>query len=221
MGKCNRISKPFQTRKKKPWNKNKSKLFENARKEKLVEYNKNTSWFDQEEERWNTEINASRRKIVIPEEDIYFDDDDDDDDDDGDDDYDDENVDNEYDNTYIGTSPKIMKLDRHLIVDVSTLENGINNVLSCKFCNGSVSLFEDTNHHQGLGTNWLIKCSNKHCKAECTFPSTKKYEAKNSYQINTVAALGMRAIEKVEVLHQNYFRFSILVNPSVNLHGQK
>ena len=45
------------------------------RKEQLVEFHKNTWWFDQEEKKWNEVINPSRRKIFIPE-DIDIDDDD-------------------------------------------------------------------------------------------------------------------------------------------------
>ena len=45
------------------------------RKEQLVEFHKNTLWFDQEEKKWNEVINPSRRKIFIPE-DIDIDDDD-------------------------------------------------------------------------------------------------------------------------------------------------
>ena len=89
----------------------KSKLFKDERKEQLVEFQKKTSCFEQEEKKWNGIINPSRRKIFILE-DIDIDDDD---------------------------------------ADVIPGED------MAKFWNRSISLFENTSHHGGLGTNHCVE----------------------------------------------------------------
>ena len=89
----------------------KSKLFKDERKEQLVEFQKKTSCFDQEEKKWNGIINPCRRKIFILE-DIDIDDDD---------------------------------------ADVIPGED------MAKFWNRSISLFENTSHHRGLGTNHCVE----------------------------------------------------------------
>ena len=77
MGKFKHTKKPFCSKKRKAWNKGRTKRFDANQKDILANsdkgtwYNQDQRWLD-EEDNETSEINASRRKIILPEEDIDF-----------------------------------------------------------------------------------------------------------------------------------------------------
>ena len=49
------------------------------------------------------------------------------------------------------------------LVNPNSLETGINNAAVCKKCGDAVELLENVNYRKGLGTAWVIHCSNDQC----------------------------------------------------------
>ena len=76
------------------------------------------------------------------------------------------------------------------------LVKALSEIILCKTCNGSVSILEKINCHEGLGTKLVLRCNNSRCKSETGFHITHKNESRKSYQINTFSRLGMRALGK-------------------------
>ena len=111
----------------------------------MKKYNIGKSWFGCQEQAWNSECSeesASRRKIVIPEEDI---------------DYDNNEYYSDSDDENIDANDVLKKVIHHLIMDIALLEKGINEMLSCKSCNSSISILENKNCREGLGTKLVNK----------------------------------------------------------------
>ena len=61
---------------------------------------------------------------------------------------------------------------------------------------GSVSIMENRNCHECLGTKLVLRCNNSRQKSEANFHSTHKNECRQAYQINTLSTLGIRALRK-------------------------
>ena len=53
---------------------------------------------------------------------------------------------------YMNDPANVVKLNRHLIINAEILEKSLNEIMVCKTCKGSVSILENRNCHEGLGT---------------------------------------------------------------------
>ena len=79
-------------------------------------------------------------------------------------------------------------------MDAEILERTLKKIMVCKTCYGSVSIPENRNCHE-IGTKDLIlRCNNSRCTSETSFHSAHKTELRISNQINTLSALGMKAL---------------------------
>ena len=158
----------------------------------LNSYNTGKSWFDHEEELWNFKScseNASGRKIVIPEEDINY--------------YDQDYYD--YDQ-YMNEAAKAVKLNRHILMDVKILEKALSEIMASKIFDGSASILENRNCHKSAGTKLVLRCNNSRCTSEISFQSTYSWsESRKSYQISTLNTVGKRAIRKAINISLNLF----------------
>ena len=124
--------------------------------------------------------NASGRKIVVPEEDKN---------------YDDQKSYSDYDE-YTNYAANVVKLNWHLIMDAGILEKALNETMVCKTC-GTVSIMENRNCHESLGTKLVLRCNNSRYKSETSFfHSTHKNKCRKTYQINTLSILGIKALRK-------------------------
>ena len=81
-------------------------------------------------------------------------------------------------------------------MDAEILEKTLNEIMLCKTCDGSVSILEMRNCHEGLGAKLVMRCNYNRCTSVIRFHSTHKNESKKSYQINTLSTHGMRALAK-------------------------
>ena len=80
------------------------------------------------------------------------------------------------------------------LIDVELLSENIASSLSCKFCNGSVLLYEVG--RKGLASSFVFHCENKHCHSQTEFYSCPQLPVGNS-SVNTVnrrIAFAMRCI---------------------------
>ena len=75
-------------------------------------------------------------------------------------------------------------------MDAEILEKALNEIMVSKTCNGSVSMQENRNSCEGLGTKQVLRCNNSRYTSETSFHSTHKNESRKSYQINKVGTLG-------------------------------
>ena len=65
-----------------------------------------------------------------------------------------------------------------------------------KTCNGSVSILENRNYHEGLVTKLVLRWNNSRCTSVKSFHSTHKNESRKSCQNGTLSTLDMRALGK-------------------------
>ena len=199
MGKFKKVKKPFEGKRRRAWNKRDQKTFCNSLKTTLDEYNSNQSWFNQNEALWNEneadgcELSASRRKIVLPEEDVDFDSGSGE----SESDTDSEEV----------LEENLQPLLRNIILDPMLLQQYAQENVVCKYCFSNVKFYEDVNQCQGQGTKLLFRCMNNTCSNNTRngFYSTEKTDGKNQYQINNLVVLGMRAIGKGRSAAQKLF----------------
>ena len=153
MGKFKSVKRPFQGKSRKKRKSNTPISEEQYRV--LQTYNK-ASWFNQDklwEDDEDNETSASRRKIILPEEDIDFVDDSDD----SDEDSDLSGSDMEFEDDTLAIP------QRHLILDIALLQNAIYKNLSCRDCGEKVKLFERTSGRSALATKLLFQCKNSEC----------------------------------------------------------
>ena len=61
-------------------------------------------------------------------------------------------------------------------MDAEILEKALNEIIACKTCNRLVSILENRNCHEGLGTKLVLRCNNSRCTSEASFHSTHKIE---------------------------------------------
>ena len=154
MGKFKHTEKLFCSKKRKAWHKGRTNRFDTNQKDILAHsdkgswYNQDQRWLDEEDNETN-EINASRRKIILPEEDIDFEIDD------GYSDSDDSSLESENE---ADTNENTTDFGRYLIIDLSTLQRELRKSLCCSACNSTVSLCEKTSCCQGLGTKLSFIC---------------------------------------------------------------
>ena len=136
------------------------------------------NWADDEEE-----TSASRKKIILPEEDI-------------------DNIDDTSDNDSDTTDDDMdyMSADGLVILDLKVLAQEINKKTTCRFCKlSSVKIVERPYFRQGLGVKLYIKCDNVTCESNIEndgFFSTSRLPDKKQYSINLLSVLAFRAIGK-------------------------
>ena len=160
-------------------------------KKKILAESDLGSWFSEQQKLWNEEydesndFSASRKKIILPEENI------DNLIEDSSDDSSSESGDDDVEEIY-------RQPNRFVIIDVKTFQQNMDMALCCRHCQSSVSLQEQAFCHHGLGTKLVFICSNKECIAsgnqKISFFSTPKNE--QSFKINTSLVLALRAIGK-------------------------
>ena len=62
-------------------------------------------------------------------------------------------------------------------------------------CNGSISILENRNCHEGLRTKLASRSNESRCTSETSFHNRYKNESIKSNQTNTLQTLGVRALE--------------------------
>lgn len=190
MGGIKNLKNAFAGKKRKS-HKRRSKGMESPMKRRLEEYNKNESWFKSFESMvenvWNDdEESSSRRKIILPEEDICFD---------SEDSCYEYDEDDECNVTDVGRKRNWSKPYRNLIIDSKILEQFIQDNCVCKDCGRQMSVYEDSNQHHGLGTKLDLFCQNSCERNGKGFFTTKKPSEHHApYDINRAVCIGMRAI---------------------------
>ena len=186
MGRLRFNHKPFGVSKRNP-RKKVSKRWNQTQKEYIKSYNmKKASWFDQMDKEWDDLESASRRKIILPEEDINF--------------KDDENEsETEYESSdednYDEDEETLQNPGRLIIIDTSLLQAFFDQNLVCKKCHEPVRIYENCVRRQGLATRIVAKCS-----PECSsnyhtgFNTSKTANSSKTAIINKMACLGLRSI---------------------------
>ena len=48
-------------------------------------------------------------------------------------------------------------------MDAEILGKSLNEIMVCATCNGSVSIMENRNSHEGLSTKLVLRCNNSRC----------------------------------------------------------
>ena len=142
------------------------KSMENDRINYLKEYNIRKSWYNSFEEeiesQWDS-LNASRKKILLPEE---------------------EELDCETecpsdgecsdDELWSETETKLYSPKRKLLIDIELLQTFMKNNCICKDCGKTQTIYEDENFRQGLGTKLVFRCSKECVGSDSSCFTSKK-----------------------------------------------
>ena len=155
---------PSRKRKRRAPNKKKFKTFTNEWKKKLVISDKG-SWYNQST-LWKDSDTEKRRKIILPEENI---------------DFDEEEIDLDGNrNSYI-------------IMDLSLLNNALSERACCKNCGNTLKVICKEHQESGLGKNLKLCCISDNCK-DNEFTNTEKDG--QYFKINRTSVLAFRTIGK-------------------------
>lgn len=112
----------------------------------MQEYNSNQTWYNSQENQWNyytEEEGSSRRKILLPVEDLSYE----------------SEVESDYDSDNDGDSVMFEKVKRNVVIDTELLESFLAESFVCKDCQQKPKLLEDKQQHHGLGTKLIFVCS--------------------------------------------------------------
>lgn len=172
--------RPFQGKKKQNSRKKVTRNWCQARKEYLNKFNEKESWFGQND--WDTEESTSRRKILLPEEDIN----------EGDDSCLSDDSFSSDDEELI--EQHLKQPNRYVAINFSTLNNFFNDSVLCKECNQSITLYEDVNKRHGLGTKIIQICSQSCSRNTCGFQTSENIKGSKVYDINKRSCLALRSI---------------------------
>lgn len=142
----------------------------------MKDYNFEQSWFQQTKQIWNQSLEigggASRRKIILPEEDIEL----------------------ESDEELDLDKASEFGSGRSIIIDVGLLNSYMLKKCACKECGGSLKILEDKSQRHGLGSKLFFACQK--CRSDNGFFTTKRTDGNSCYEINKLTCLAMRSIGK-------------------------
>lgn len=201
MGRFKYARKPFEGKKRKSKNR---KSMESPLKKRLQDFNLNQSWYNEKEEQWNQlameEASPSRRKILLPEEDVNYE----------------SEVESENASDEENITGRFEKVQRNILICPQLLENFLAENFLCKECGESAKLREDVQQHHGLGTKLVFVCSKNCSKNNNGFFNTKRDSGKTAYEINKATCIAMRAIGKGRSAAMKLFSIMDLGKPVSN-----
>ena len=89
------------------------------------------------------------------------------------------------------------RLNGRAIVSREKLQQKLQEVVCCRFCQRRVEILEHLSRKSGLGSTWLVQCDNENCPSQITndaFSTTKKIEQSRAFEVNCSSVVRFWAI---------------------------
>ncbi|KAK3703836.1 hypothetical protein QZH41_012449, partial [Actinostola sp. cb2023] len=88
------------------------------------------------------------------------------------------------------------KICGRTVVCGDQLRDKLEESVCCRFCNEDVEILENIASKQGLGSTWIINCTNSECSSHFTNSAFHTTEKDRGFEINKAFVLGMRTVGK-------------------------
>ena len=112
------------------------------------------------------------------------------------------------------------KICGRTVVCGAQLREKLEESVCCRFCNENVKILQNIASKQGLGSTWIINCTNSECSSHFTNSAFHTTEKDRGFEINKAFVLGMRTVSKGHAAASKVCSF-LGVNKSTSSTGQK